>query len=279
LTIKWNAPEIIYKDGTKFQFTTPQDHTEKYQGVAYGQNSEIVDLEVGETLYGEENMRGGEQIALTVTCTTKVDAKEYKTNPDTIKNPFIIKGRNPDTATLLAELDEDKYIAVAYYESGRTFHQFNDDGYPLQIPMQPRIDFGVMQISTPWIYPTWEYNGSDEYNDYRCDDIVWNWVTNVQQGKLMLSRRFNLAKSYEKKFEDAAILDADQQLKEGYCEYNAGPRRYYWSWVPSITFLNIPIRAGYWERNDIGAKKATIDGRNYADAVWKIYYNKSWQKK
>lgn len=280
LTIKWKAKAI--------DFTTPKDKTEKYEGEAFGQNSDTVDLEIGEYLYGEENMRGGDSVFLTITCTTKVDGKVFSTSPTVIINPFIIKGQNPTLATVLLELSEDKYAAVAAHESN--FNQFHIRGskslkgesynHPqiVEFPFQgdDPTDFGMMQINRPWIYPTWEYNGSDEYNDYRCDDIIWNWVTNVQQGKLMLNKRFDVAKTFHNRY-DAIPLTDDQRYRQGYCEYNKGPGKYYWSWVPPITVFDVTLKEGHWERNDKGADKVLIAGREYADKVFGLYEKHPWR--
>jgi hypothetical protein len=69
MTIKWKAKGI--------DFTAPLDKSEKYEGDTSGQNSEIVDLGISDYLNDETDMRGGDDITLTVTCTTKVDNKAY----------------------------------------------------------------------------------------------------------------------------------------------------------------------------------------------------------
>jgi hypothetical protein len=153
LTIKWKAKGI--------DFSTPQDITEKYEGDAMGQNSDVVDLEVGQTLYGETDMRGGDDITLTVTAKTVADGKVYTTIPANIPNPFIIKGQNPTLATALAELNGDQYAAIAAHESN--FNQFHTPGSAslhgesydhtqiIEFPFQgdDRTDIGMMQINSP----------------------------------------------------------------------------------------------------------------------------------
>jgi hypothetical protein len=273
LTIKWQANGI--------NFSTPQDTTEKYKGTASGQNSDVVDLEVGQTLYGETDMRGGDQISLTVTCTTKVDGKIYTTNPTPTQNPFVIKGENPNPSTLLSELGGDNYAAIAWKES--RFNQFSTAAsfiahpnstaheYPLY---NTSYDFGLMQINHPDYYPTWLYKeGWDEYDSYFCDDIVWNWVTNVQQGKLMLNHLLNLAKSFNKNYKNAPQLDSDQQWKQAYCGYHAGEGHYYWKWVLGDAENN---QHGDWKE---GYKDGTNGGRTYANDAWDIYNKKPWPKK
>ena len=291
LTIKWQAKGI--------NFSTPQDITEKYQGTAMGQNSDIVDLEVGQTLYGETDMRGGDQITLTVTCTTKVDGKEYKTDPSPTVNPFVIKGQNPNISTLLAELrnpsrnnesdinqaNGDPYIAVAWHESG--LNQFARDAryaihnpnsstpdYPLQ--GSDPSDYGIMQISCPWNYPNgYWYN----HNDYDCDDIIWNWVTNVQQGKLIFDYCFDRAKDYHKKnafkeFNPPPLSinfqsneeSLDQIFLQTYIYYNMGPGSsiLYWVWSPGNTKRG---ETGKWVKNTYSDTDSKKRFKNACDCI------------
>jgi hypothetical protein len=229
-------------------------------------------------------MRGGNQITLTVTATTKVDGNVYTTNPSPLMNQFVIKGRNPLPSTLLAELAGDQYAAIAWKES--RFNQFGAGGsnwavkHPnsteLEYPQQgdDSDDFGIMQINHPDHYPTWLYNGSDEYDSYFCDDIIWNWVTNVQQGKLMLNHLLGLAKSFNKNYENAPQLDNDQQWKQAYCGYHAGERYYYWTWEPPNPVLIYLGAVGHWKER---SKDGINGGRTYADDAWdNIYNQKPW---
>ncbi len=273
LKIKWKSDRDRY--------VTPNDTTESYKGDASGANSDTTDLEIGEYLYGEANMRGGNQITLHVEATTKKDEKKYTTD---VSNPFIIKGQNPSKATVLAELKGDEYAAIASYESH--FNQFaklstfkTEYNTTPDFPLQggDHQDFGMMQINSPWYYPNnWYYNN----NDYDCDDIIWNWVTNVQQGKLYFRYCYdNDATNYHLDYRDPTEtakntpLDEEERYCEAYCEYNGGIGAWYWDWKPPDVMENKP---GYWARSTEGTGK-NITARDYADDVDSLRINHPWR--
>jgi Transglycosylase SLT domain. len=121
---------------------------------------------------------------LTVICTTKVDGKVYATNPADIKNPFQIKGLNPDQTVVRTEistvaptmvwnyvLSDIRMLYIITYQESR-YNQFapnanivnrKDPFYPLQ--GVDNNDFGIMQINNP-----------------TSDDLIWNWKKNVAAG-------------------------------------------------------------------------------------------------
>jgi hypothetical protein len=292
LTIKWKVKGI--------DFSTPLDQTEKYTGTATGQNSELVDLEIGQILYGETDMRGGDDIALTVTCTTKVDNKIYVTNPTEKKNPFVIQGTNPDNPTLLAELRNparyisaldaysgNPYIAIAWRES--RFQQF-ESGYPKHGKEEnTKWDFGLMGINHPDNYSVGYYLND---NDYGCDDIIWNWVANVQQGKLYYEWCYSNAQEYHLGYKDPSGTakntplsnddGKDQLFLESYCEYNGGVGQWYWKWNPGDSEHGV---VGFWEPCTDVTKQGkplitgNVDARKYAVTVNNFRKNKPWPTK
>lgn len=93
----------------------------------------------------------------------------------------------------------------------------------------------------------------------------------------MLDKRFNVAKSFHKKEKDASPLTDEQRYRQGYCEYNKGPGKYYWSWM-APSFLEILTgQSGHWVRDDSNASDNLIAGRDYADKVFELYKNHSWR--
>jgi len=277
LTIKWNAEGI--------NFSTPLDKTEKYTGTASGQNSELVDLEVGQTLYGEKDMRGGDDITLNVIAKTVVDGKVYT---KVTKNPFVIKGKNPSLATMLAELNGLKYEAIASKESN--FNQFAPDWQTafrhanqpvttLEYPLQggDLNDFGIMAIRFPNQYPFPSPNPYYNFTDYYSDDIIWNWAFNVRLGKQKFDKCVDMAGTYHtwKRFRNndspPTPLDANRQLIQAYCEYNGGYSARYWKWVKPDEKHNMP---GYW---GIDSDGSWAQARPYATDVWVRYTFHLWR--
>lgn len=232
-----------------------------------------MDLEIGNYLYDETDMRGGDDITLTVTCTTKVDNKVYSTNPIETKNPFIIKGQNPTRETLVAELKEDLYAAIAWNES--TFRQFGSDGYPLQ-GGRDKWDFGLMQIRNP-----------------SKDEIIWDWTVNLKTGKDYLDKCIEKAKVYNERIDKEHIWDGtdvnkpallnnnptstdpnqNQVFLQAYCYYNNGyyGNARYWRWIKGDPKLEDP---GRW----IKETENWIKVVEHADNVWDAFVHKSWNK-
>jgi len=275
ITIKW----LSDKDG----WTTPQND-EKYKGEADGQTNKWTDLNVDLKAY----IRGGQTVTLHVEAVTAENSgvKDFD-------KTFNIKGKNPEVATVLAELKNhtsatvDQYAAVAWQES--SFRQFNINkgdkgGYPLQGGSDFN-DFGFMGIRLAG-HPTW---------DYSYDDLIWNWVANVQQGQVYFDKCIAKAENYQNRSDfskydpQPTALENNQESTEpihnqvflqSYCYYNGGfgksgnsPR--YWRWSPANTLLAVFGEAGHWTKETEHWK--TVVGN--ADNVWKWFNSKPWLKK
>jgi hypothetical protein len=260
LKIHWKSDVVNHPWGT------PKiNKDEQYTGDTTGTNDQTINWTLNLDKYG---MRGGNDITLIVTATT-ADGKVYKTNPDSMKNPFLVKGKNPTLATMLAELNGLKYEAIANKESN--FNQFSTTlsneylkhphsitpAYPLQ---GPPTGLGIMQIDPP---PN--------------DDIVWNWVSNVNLGKQKLDTCIYIAGTYHTREQfnndnpQPAPLDSNRQLIQAYCEYNAGYKARYWKWVKPDEKHNI---SGHWEIDNDGY---WLKARPYATDVWVLYVLHTWR--
>jgi hypothetical protein len=108
------------------------------------------------------------------------------------------------------------------------------------------------------------------------DDIIWNWVTNIEVCKAYLDICRSAAKHYHEDFEGSVPLTEDQQVVEAYCEYNGGHTRPYWSWVAPKPRKDEP---GQWIRDDKvdGMKDRWKKARNYAEAVFHLYKSHPWR--
>ena len=264
-------------------WVTPQDLSEQYTGDTTGTNDQKIDWALNLDQFG---MRGGNQITLTVTATTKVDGNVYTTNPSPQTNPFIIQGLNPSETTILAEFNNhiyadytvDNYAAVSWNES--RFNQFANSvhaaiahpnstvpAYPLQ--GSDGNDFGLMGIHLP--NASW---------DYPCDDLIWNWVANVQQGQTFFNAQIDTAKNYQnrdyfkqrfsptpdalKNVPTSIDISQNQVFLQAYAYYNGGTYPRYWKWVPPFMFWGHIIKQGYWIKDTESYPNVVP----HVDAVW-----------
>ena len=280
LKIHWKS------DVVNHPWETPKNKSEQYTGDTTGTNDQVINWKLNLDNFG---MRGGNDISLIVTATTAVDGKVYKTNPDTLKNPFVIKGKNPVVATVLAKFKNhlyagytvDNYAAVAWDES--RFNQFSTassffahphstkPNYPLQ---GPPTGLGLMQIDPP---PN--------------DTIVWNWVANVQEGQRHFNTNIDAAKNYQnlgyfkennqtpdslKNVPTSTDTTQNQVFLQAYCFYNNGSARY-WDWVdPTVNKQGETLEPGHWIKN---TKTWNINGKGpvaHTNAVWTYFISKSW---
>jgi len=264
---------------------TPHNSSEIYEGDAVGTNTNITDLGINLDNYG---MRGGNDITLTVTGKTIADGKVY-TN---VSNPFIIKGQNPDVATLLAELHNhlysgyivDNYAAVVWDES--RFNQFSNaskanSNYFIKYPHSTTPDYplmggtgvGLMQLDPP---PN--------------DDVVWNWVANVQEGQDHFNKDIDRAINYQnteyfkkyttppcslKNVPKSTDIMQNQVFLQAYCYYNGGSA-HYWDWVEPVIKNGKVDQPGHWIKNTQSSPGAV----GHTDAVWSYFISnpKPWNE-
>jgi hypothetical protein len=280
LKIHWKSDTI-----SKPQWETPKNKNEQYTGDTTGTNDQTIAWQLNLDSF---DMRGGNDITLIVTATTVADGKVYKTNPDSIKNPFVIKGKNPSKADLLTELagdqyaSRDQYAAISWQES--RFNQFSTassfvahpnstkPAYPLQGGgVGDQNDFGLMGIRFP------------------NDNQIGNWVTNVKQGKSIFANSVTKAENYNTREyfktrynptpdplnHDTTSSDPnkDQVFLQAYCCYNCTQPNSvrYWNWVPGFPKEDKP---GYWVKET----KSWPDPRKHADAVFGFSIQKPWTK-
>jgi hypothetical protein len=192
---------------------------------------------------------------------------------------------------LLAELKGDLYAAIAWNES--RFNQFSRDATSaLRDPYSTTKEYPLQGGKDPWDFGLMQINHPDSYNDpnlsYYCDDLIWNWVANVRQGKAIFDNRFNRALSYNtrpyfsNKFnpipdplthdKTSSEPDKDQAFFQAYCYYNCKDANVrYWNWVPSRPSEGKP---GYW----IKETKYYLEPRSHANEVWGFYIAKPWNK-
>jgi hypothetical protein len=294
LKIHWKSPdEIKHKKGNPTPLTpweTPKNPDETYTGDTTGGSDKTINWKLNLDKYG---MRGGNDMTLIVTATTKAEGKVYNTNPDTLKNLFVIKGKNPTVAIVLAEFSKhlyteyttDNYAAVAWDES--RFNQFSmadsdnfiahphstTPTYPLK---GPPSGFGLMQIDPP-----------------PADSIVWNWVANVQEGQDQFNKNIDAAKNYQNRdyFKENYDTPPDslknvptspdtiqnQVFLQAYAYYNSGSARY-WKWVEPVIDDNdgTVTTAGHWIRDPACSSYV----KKHVNQTWEFFLNKQklWLK-
>jgi hypothetical protein len=250
---------------TKLQWTAPNSNPQVITtGYFEGHKQGKGEVEIPFTL-PDNYMRGGDDMTIEVWAVA--GGTTYK---KTLTNPFIIKGKNPTPTTLLAELGgdqyatSDQYAAVCMQES--SFRQFYSDGYPLQ----NGTGFGLMQIDPP---PN--------------DDVVWNWVKNVQLGKKYFHTAVTKAKNYQNRHGNNKIVPLPDPLNndqlnldpnsyevflQAYCYYNGGTAAQYFTWVPADEYHHEP---GYW---DYGLNSDYQNAVDNTDLLWIVFQKKSWPK-
>jgi hypothetical protein len=271
---KW---EMKIKWSGKAGWKTPQND-ESYSGGTTGQTNKWTYLNVNLDKY----IRGGQTVTLKVVATT-ADYSVTKNYDST----FAIKGTNPDTATVLAELKNhttaavDQYAAVAWHESPG-FHQFGGDKYPLQGgDIDSLNDFGIMGIHDP----------NSGVWDYPCDDLIWDWVANVQQGQNYFDNQIGRAKNYhnmeyfKENYETTPdpLQEGEQSLDpnqyqvflQAYCYYNGGTNARYWDWIPPVVNEQGYTRSpGYWVKNTTTWRTVVP----HVDQLWQTFVSKPWSK-
>jgi len=230
---------------------TPRN-PEIYQGTAEANNDEIKELEIDLSSF----IRGGQTIKLQLKAVA--GGKTYTSKEE---NLFIIKGLNPSKELMLSTLGDLKYKVIAYKES--RFNQFapnantecvSEPNYPLQGGTNPD-DIGIMQINNP-----------------KNDDIIWNWVANINEGKRLLD--WNLwyvenmfAKEQYEKHPDARALTYLEKLEMAYALYNnyRETHKNYWEW--KVVKKEDDKEIYNWVRNK------PLNNPNYAEELIKLYNN------
>ncbi len=229
IKIKWNG---------NGGWTTPRND-EMYSGDTTGQTNKWTDLNINLNAY----VRGGQTVTLKVDATTAENSATK--SPDTT---FAVKGKNPDTTTVLAALGDLKYKVIAYQES--EFHQFVS-GYPRQ--GDDPNDFGIMQIDSP-----------------KTDDIIWDWTKNIQRGKDILDYNFSVTEKFAEDEYPACTdsLTYDQRLEFAYSLYNQWKYITYWQWEQ----IGPPEEKQYtWVKHPPAAHKHHT--KSYAEECWDLYTN------
>ncbi len=139
----------------------------------------------------------------------------------------------------------------------------------------PPTGLGLMQIDPP---PN--------------DNIVWNWVANVQEGQTRFNAKIDAAKDYQnmdyfnycsttpdslKNVPTSIDITQNQVFLQAYCYYNSKPTARYWDWVePVIDDDETVTEVGHWIKN---TKTWNINGKGpvaHTNAVWTYFISKSW---
>jgi hypothetical protein len=131
----------------------------------------------------------------------------------------------------------------------------------LEYPLQggDPDDFGIMQINNPRRF------GS------LCDNIIWNWTTNIDEGKQILRDDIAFIRDWyapeTPEEQKRTPLSEDQILKAAYCRYNLGNNyQDYWNWIgPNVD----TGEDGYWDENPPPPQDNHI--KSYPEEVWDIY--------
>ena len=258
LTVKYSRPDAI--DEKK----NPKGYTEgKYEGSGTGNNSEVTTIPLE---WKPSIIRGGDLITLHVKAEGEGCVKEK-----TMEKPFSIFGLNPTKASVKNMLTLEQQV-IAYWESGRTFHQFiNDLGEPL---FYGPHGFGIMMVDPP-----------------TDDEQIWNWLANVAEGINRYNEKVRFASNYHNYLKtgnrdangyflhpllkdsqgdwyldeegnpisyNAEPLIGDDRLLDILQLYNGGA---YWKWVVDNDQKD-PLGSGYWDAQPPS---------DYADRLFKIY--------
>jgi hypothetical protein len=251
ITVKYNRPDGGYTEGV-------------YKGTGKGNNSDVIILPIN---WAPNIIRGGDLIMLHVKAQTTEFVKEKTTE----RSPFTVFGLNPTKASVKAMLTLEQQV-IAYWESGRTFHQFLSD---YEVPVfGPPHGFGIMQLDPP-----------------SNDEQIWNWQANVNEGIVRYNQKSGWASDYHIYLQtgdrnrngrllhpladaqrgwyldeyqnpisyNADALEGDDLLLDIYQLYNGGA---YWRWV--LDDEEEPLGSGYWEAQPIN---------EYADRLYEILTN------
>jgi hypothetical protein len=134
----------------------------------------------------------------------------------------VIQGINPTHQQVNGKLVGPPATNIACWESGKTLHQFDDDGWPL---FGPPHGYGIMQVDNPPV----------------SDEGVWNWQQNVSEGLAILAQKRAEAQVYPKHVQQH-YPDATDYVSSGAVDAATGQsyvvldtiRRYnggtYWKW-------------------------------------------------
>ena len=156
----------------------------------------------------------GGELAVTARCS----APGYWSR--TVRQTVTVTGTQPTDTAIVAEIgtvgspfDGADLRRIACHESGLT--QFRADGMPLGGPAD---DIGIMQIC-------WD----------RRSEHLWNWRSNVRQGRTTLDTSRDSARNHleeERKKDGATPYTTQMWRKEAIHRYNAGTgsRNRYWEW-------------------------------------------------